>query len=41
VEDWALEISVGLVERSINAASQSLDASEVGEDIGDAFASNN
>jgi hypothetical protein len=41
VEDWALEVSVGSAERSIDAASQLLDALKAKEDIEDAFASNN
>jgi hypothetical protein len=41
VEEWASEVSVGSAERSIDVASQSLDASEAKEDIEDAFASNN
>jgi hypothetical protein len=44
VEDWASEVSVSLVEHSIDAAtvaSRSLDTSEVKEDIEDAIASNN
>jgi hypothetical protein len=41
VEDWASEVLVSSVERSIDVASQSLDALEAKEDIEDAFASNN
>ena len=41
MEDWALEVLVGLAERSIDVALQSLDALEAKEDIEDAFASNN
>jgi hypothetical protein len=41
VEDWVLEVSVGLVECSIDAALQSLNALKAKEDIKDAFASNN